>query len=83
LTIIYTAEVKTALQRAHRKTREADYFENKPPGFFERVAEGYAAAASRYPYKTVTIDADQPIETVYAQTAWAIQQALDKKFKAS
>jgi dTMP kinase len=83
LTIIYTADIKTALRRAHRKVRKADYFESKPPGFFERVAKGYTAAASRYPYETVTIDAGQPVEAVHAQTTRAIQQALDKKFKVS
>jgi dTMP kinase len=79
LTIIYTADVKTALQRARRKSRPADYFESKPPGFFERVAHGYATAAERYPYEIITIDANQPIETVHGQTLRAIQQALDKK----
>jgi len=82
LTIIYKADVAAALDRAHRKSRKADYFESQPQGYFERVTEGYDAAAKRYPYETITIDADQPIETVHAQTMQAIQEALDKKFKA-
>jgi dTMP kinase len=78
LTIIYTADVKTALERAKRKSRKADYFEAKPSSFFENVAQGYRDGAKRYPaYKTIIIDADQPIAEVHTQTMAAIEQALD------
>lgn len=80
LTIIYTADVETALERAQRKSRKADYFESKPPSFFEKVAQGYSDGAVRYPaYKAVIIDAGQPIEAVHSQTMQAIEEALDKK----
>lgn len=78
LTIIYTADVKTALERAQRKSRQPDYFEAKTPGFFERVAQGYGACAARYSSsKIITIDAGQPVEIVHAQTMRLIQELLD------
>lgn len=81
LTIIYAADVKTALERAKRKSRKADYFEAKPTSFFESVAQGYDDGAKRYPdYKTIIINADQPIADVHSQTMQAIGEALDKKF---
>jgi dTMP kinase len=79
LTIIYEADVAIALQRARRKGGKSDYFESKPPEFFERVANGYAAAAKRYPAQTVTVNADQPVEAIHALTMQHIKQALAKK----
>jgi dTMP kinase len=83
LTIIYSTDVDTALRRKGEKSGQADYFESKPRDFFERVAEGYQAAARRYPSNTVTIDANQPAETVQAQTMQAVRQALDMKLQAA
>jgi dTMP kinase len=77
LTILYTADVKTALERSQRKSRKADYFEGKPVDFFERVSQGYTDCAARYSSsKIITIDADQSIEAVHAQTMQAIEEAL-------
>jgi dTMP kinase len=79
LTIIYNADIDVALQRARTKSEKADYFENKPRDFFERVAGGYQAAAKKYASTTLVIDANQSVEAVQAQTIQAIRQALDKK----
>jgi dTMP kinase len=79
LTILYDADVNTALARAKKQAGKADYFESKPLSFFERVAEGYQMAAKRYEAAVVSIDAEQPIEAVHEATMAAIQQALAKK----
>ncbi|HEY5442588.1 MAG TPA: dTMP kinase [Candidatus Saccharimonadales bacterium] len=76
LTILYEANVDTAISQARQKSGEADYFESKPREFFERVAKGYAAAAKRYQTTVATVDANQSIEVVHEQTMRLIQQAL-------
>jgi dTMP kinase len=82
LTIVYQADVKTALQRARQKAGKTDYFESKPASYFEKVAAGYAAAAERYADQVVIIDAEQPVEEVHMQTMDAILQALAQKLQA-
>jgi len=79
LTIIYEADVDKALEHARQKGGQADYFESKPRDYFERVAEGYRAAAERYSTQTVTIDANQPIEAIQAQTMQHIERVLAAK----
>jgi len=76
LTIIYDADVETALRRTRQKPGEADYFESKSPDYFERVAEGYREAAKRYDKTCLIIDAGQPIEAVHEQTMKAIREVL-------
>lgn len=74
LTIIYDADVKTALGRAGSKPGKADYFESQPGDYFERVAAGYREAAKRY--DCVVIDANQPIDMVHQQTMGTIHRLL-------
>lgn len=76
LTIIYDADVETALRRTHQKPGKSDYFEIKSSDYFERVAEGYKRAAQRYDKTCVIIDAGQSIEAVHEQTMRAIRQVL-------
>jgi dTMP kinase len=82
LTIIYRTDVKTALERTGQKTKQADYFESQPPSYFERVAQGYEAAAKRYGQHVAVLDGDQSIETVHAQTMQAIVRTLNSKLQA-
>lgn len=77
LTIIYQSEVATAIERARRQSGKADYFESKPLDYFERVAQGFAAAAERYPVQLV--DANRSIEAIQADTMRLIQAALAQK----
>lgn len=81
LTIVYQADVATALRQASQKRRRADYFESQPPSYFERVAKGYEAAAERYAKQVITVDGGRPIETVQAETMMLIRQTLDAKLK--
>lgn len=74
LVIMYTCDTKKALDRAHSKSKEGDFFENKPLDYFEKVASGYEAVAKRYP--VVTIDASQSIEAIHAQTMEHINKLL-------
>ena len=77
LNIIYSTDVGIALERTRKKSGKTDYFESKPPDFFERVAQGYQAAAKRYSSTTIVIDANRPIEVIQAETIQAIKEALN------
>jgi dTMP kinase len=77
LVIVYDCEPQEALARARQKSAHSDYFENMPDSYFERVSNGYQAAAQRY--SSVVIDASQSIEAIHTQTMQYIEQALAKK----
>ncbi len=83
LNIIYATDVDTALARAKAKSDETDYFESQPRDFFERVANGYEAAAERYAAGTIVIDANRPVEAIQSETIAAIRQALEAKLQAA
>ena len=53
--------------------RSADRLEREDLDFFERVRAGYAQRAASDPQRFVRIDADQPIEAVWAEVARAVQ----------
>jgi dTMP kinase len=77
LVIIYECDPEVALNRAHQKSRDLDYFESKPISYFQKVAEGFREAAKRYP--AVIVDATQPIDEVQTQTMQHIDQLLASK----
>jgi dTMP kinase len=81
LIILYQVGVTTALERIQRKTGQTDYFESQPASYFKKVADGYAAAAKRYPEQTVIVDAAQSIEAVHAQTMQAVTAVLQRKLE--
>ena len=83
LSIVYATDVDTALERARSKSGKTDYFESQPRDFFERVADGYTAAAERYSPSTIVIDASRPVETIQSETMKAIREALAVKFQAA
>ena len=53
--------------------RSADRLEREDLDFFERVRAGYAQRAASDPQRFVRIDADRPIEVVWAEVAQAMQ----------
>ncbi len=78
LVITYSAPVKTALTRAKvHKAAAADYFENKPPGYFQRVQKGYLAASERLGAQI--INANRPIKAVQTETYATVQSVLQTK----
>ena len=77
LTIVYTADIATSIARARHQSAKTDYFENKSLDYFERVAEGYQAAAERYD-NIVTIEADGTIDAIHARTMELIKKELAK-----
>jgi dTMP kinase len=80
LTLFYDGAPATMLARAKQKTA-GDYFENKPIDYFEKVAQGYQQAIKRYDLPLLSIDANQPVDAVFAGTITAIEQALADKLK--
>ncbi|HEX4774916.1 MAG TPA: dTMP kinase [Candidatus Saccharimonadales bacterium] len=74
LVIVYNAPLEVARQRLSRTGKHPDYFESKPPDFFERVARGYHEAAERY--KATTIDATPSPNSVFASTNQVVREAL-------
>lgn len=81
LSILYTSDVKQAVERGRQRAGKADYFESKPLHYFEQVAQGYEAAGERYPLHTV--DAGQSIQLMHTQTMELIQKTLQEKLKQS
>jgi dTMP kinase len=77
LVIMYDCEAKEALARAQQKSSHKDYFESMSLGYFERVIQGYHAAAKRY--DSVIIDANQSIEAIHVQTMQYIDQAIAQR----
>ncbi|HET7060021.1 MAG TPA: dTMP kinase [Candidatus Saccharimonadales bacterium] len=78
LNIIYTATTSIALDRARKRSgAKANYFESKPPGFFDAAQQGFMDSAERF--GATIIDAEQPIGQVHAQTMKAIQAVVAKK----
>jgi len=75
LVLIYRSDVPTALDRI-KHAGQADYFESKSADYFERVAEGYQAAAERYPEVSRVIDADRSIDEIHRDTMALIRQVL-------
>ncbi len=79
LTLLYTAPVEVAIDRARRKQGStADYFENKDNQFFDRVSSGYHSAAARY--GAIAIESgDNLIPAVARHTLAAIHTAIERK----
>lgn len=76
LTIIYEADVATAVSRSKQRADKADYFESKPSAYFERVADGYRQAGKRYGDQVIFIDASRAIEDIHQDTMAALAKLL-------
>lgn len=73
--ILYDMDPQEALSRVREAGQgAADYFENKPSDYFEKVAEGFDAAAERYP--ATRVDAAESIASVHEKTMAAIRPLL-------
>lgn len=81
LTILYTGDVGTALDRARQQSATADYFESKSIDYFERVAQGFTEAARRYELETIS--ADQTVEAVSQQTTALVKQLLNDHLRVA
>lgn len=77
LIILYSGDVAAALERAHQKPGQSDYFESKSIDYFENVDAGYKAAVQHYDVHV--INADQSIEAIHAETMSLINQALQSR----
>jgi len=71
LILVYQANSSLFLKRF---ANPADYFQDKPPEYFERVTAGYADAAQRY--NAVTIDASKTADEVHAASMEHIRKLL-------
>jgi dTMP kinase len=75
MVILYDLDIQTALNRAKLQSGgSGDYFENKPPDFFDRVKMGYEEAKVRY--MPTVIDASQSIDECFLQTISSIESVL-------
>lgn len=74
--ILYDMDPEPALERNRKHSEKASYFESKTLDYFQKVAEGFHAAAKRYP--CTVIDASQAISAVQEQTVAVISKLLDK-----
>jgi len=73
LIILYDLDVKTALNR--KQGHKKDYFESKPPDYFNRVRQTYLDEAKRYS-NIAQIDASNVIDIVHEKTMQAISKVL-------
>lgn len=78
-TILYEIDAAAALARA-RHVGSSDYFESKPPKYFDEVARGYSAAKSKFNVKSV--DASLTVEQIHLETMTIIEHAIQSKFSA-
>ena len=63
-----------------RKTKEGgDRLEEEGGAFHREVYQGYMNLLKMYPENIVTIDAEKPIDEVYAQTIAALKRVLNSK----
>lgn len=75
LTILFTCDIKSAMQRVSKRGRK-DRFEKEKLEFFERVQQFYLLLAKDNPERIEVIDANQSIE----QVAEAVQKTVTSKF---
>ncbi|ABI56765.1 dTMP kinase [Alkalilimnicola ehrlichii MLHE-1] len=78
LTLWLDVPVETGLARAAGRGEAPDRFEQERDGFFERVHEGYAALAERFPERIRRVDAGQPLEAVLTALEEALASAVTR-----
>lgn len=76
--ILYDTDTETAVGRSRKRSDKTDYFEDKSPAYFQKVADGYRTAAKRYPAVSA-IDASQSIPAVHEKTMAVITGLLSAK----
>lgn len=73
LTLWVDLDLSTALERA--RAGAPDRMDSQQPGFYQRVAEGYAALAAREPARFRRIDGAGAEDVVF-QRVWSVFQAF-------
>ena len=71
LTLWFDLPAELAAQRL-ATARTPDKFESQSPGFFDRVAKGYAARLAAEPGRFARIDAQVPLDAVWQQVRQAV-----------
>ncbi len=76
--IVYDAPAsvtrKRMTSRNAKNHAKKEYFESKSPEYFERVAQGYRAAAAHF--NATVIDASDPIDVVHNKTLKILKKCL-------
>ncbi len=74
--LVLLLDVSPEVQASRMHGRELDRFERESDEFHRRVREGFTAMAADDPTHWVVIDADQPLDDVYAEVRRAVRERL-------
>ena len=76
LTVILDLTVERSRERTARRSEAPDRLEQEKADFFERVRQGYLAAARNFPDCVSVIDVDRPFEEVSADLIKLVKSRL-------
>lgn len=76
LTVVLDLTVERSRARTAKRGEAPDRLEQEKADFFERVRQGYLAAAREYPDCVSAIDADRPPEEVFADLIKLVKSRL-------
>ena len=76
LTVVLDLTVERSRARTAKRGEAPDRLEQEKADFFERVRQGYLAAAREYPDCVSAIDADRPPEEVFADLIELVKSRL-------
>ena len=76
LTVILDLTVERSRERTARRSEAPDRLEQEKADFFERVRQGYLAAAHNFPDCVSVIDVDRPFEEVSADLIKLVKSRL-------
>lgn len=76
--LVVLLDVSPEVQAARMHGRELDRFERESDEFHRRVRAGFAAMAAADPAHWVVIDADRPLDDVYASVRAAVRDRLGR-----
>ncbi len=74
--LVLLLDVSPEVQAARMHGRELDRFERESDDFHRRVRDGFAAMAAEDPDHWVVVDADGPLDQVYATLRAAVTERL-------
>lgn len=75
LTFIFDLDVQIGLERAGKREKAGDTFEDKEVSFHDALRQGYLEIAENYADRCVVLDASQSVENVSKQ----IKDEIDKR----
>ena len=76
LTVVLDLTVEQSRARTAKRGEAPDRLEQEKADFFERVRQGYLAAAREYPDCVTAVDADRPFEEVSADLLKLVKSRL-------